>query len=145
MNIVIEENLPKYRLEQIEAMFLDLGGFNRGVVEHALIDRKGLLCIYAEIDETVVGCKIGFSPRPGFFESWIGGVSSDHQGNGIATKLQNVQHKWCKDFGYKYLQTSTGNENMPMQLINLKSGYKVIGTSIHRGTQFKVLFEKEIT
>jgi len=144
MNIIIEEELTEEKLGQIESLFLALGGFSRQVVEHSLSGRPGLVCIYGLIDDEVVGCKLGFSPRPGYFESWMGGVSNKHQGNGIATQLQEAQHNWCTEYGYKYIQTSTGNDNLPMQLINLKSGFKVVGTEIHRGTQFKVLYEKEL-
>ncbi len=144
MNIVIEYKIIEERFTQIRSLFESLGGFNETIFERDVMGKPGLLLCYAIINDKIIGCKIGFSPRPGYFESWIGGVSKTHQNAGIATQLQETQHKQCEEMGYKYLTTSTSNKNIPMQIINLKSGYNVIGTHLNRGTELKLLYEKEI-
>lgn len=74
MKIFYEETVSKERLSQIETLFQSLGGFNNAIFRNTISKNEGLLCCYAEVNDQIVACKIGYSPRPKYFESWIGGV-----------------------------------------------------------------------
>lgn len=143
MKLEIVEGYPE-QLERIEALFRSFGDFNEKVLEHTLTNRVDIICVYAYEDDLLVGCKIGFSPRLGYFESWIGGVHADYRSQGIAKKLAQALQVKIKEKGYRFLETVTSNDNLPMQLVNLKTGMRVIGTYLDRGNELKLKFQMEL-
>ncbi|UTF59606.1 GNAT family N-acetyltransferase [Gilvimarinus sp. DA14] len=143
MNIQIAEGYPA-KMESIESLFRSFGDFNENVIEHSLRNRSDIIGIYAYEKDLLVGCKIGFSPRLGYFESWIGGVHKDYQCRGIATELALALQNKVKEKGYRYLETTTANDNLPMQLVNLKTGMRVVGTYLDRGNELKLRFQLEL-
>ncbi|MFO6421983.1 GNAT family N-acetyltransferase [Motilimonas sp. KMU-193] len=143
MKLEIVEGYPD-QLKGIEALFRSFGDFNEKVLEHSLRNRVGIICVYAYENDLLVGCKIGFSPRLGYFESWIGGVHTDYRSQGIAKKLALALQETLRGKGYRFLETVTSNDNLPMQLVNLKTGMRIVGTFQDRGNELKLKFQMEL-
>lgn len=144
MNIKIHHGYPE-NLDEIEALYRSFGDFKAVVVEHILANRKNLLCAFAYSDEgQLIGCKMGFSPRPMYFESAMGGVHQDFQNQGIAKALALELQAEIKAQGFKFMETITANDNLAMQLVNLKTGMKIVGAFQDRGNELKLKFQKEL-
>jgi len=144
MEYLLEEGYAS-QTDQIQTLFLKEGGFSIKVFEHSLKNRPGILNCYAFDDGKLVGAKIGFSPRPQYFESWVGCVATEYHRQGIATQLLQLQHQWCTEKEFRYIETTTASDNIPMQLVNLKGGMKIIGTFLDRGDELKIKFQKPLT
>ena len=115
MKLEISEGYPE-QIEVIEKICRSFGDFNEKVLEHSLRGRVDIICVYAYENDLLVGCKIGFSPRLGYFESWIGGVHADFQSQGIAKKLAVALQEKVRAKGYRFLETVTSNDNLPSNL-----------------------------
>lgn len=90
--------------------------------------RTPVLTWLAIADEQVVGCKLGYERKPGHFYSWLGCVGPAHRGRGIAAELMRQQHDWCRQNGYHTVRTQTYNQWRSMLLLNIKSGFDIVGT-----------------
>jgi predicted GNAT superfamily acetyltransferase len=78
--------------------------------------------------ERVVGCKIGYEHEPGTFYSWLGCVSLQHRGRGIAAELMRQQHEAARAAGYMWVRTHTYNHWRDMLILNLRHGFAIVGT-----------------
>ncbi|MCB0365476.1 MAG: GNAT family N-acetyltransferase [Bdellovibrionaceae bacterium] len=94
--------------------------------------------------EQVVGFKLGYERKPGHYYSWMGGVDPDYRGKGIARALMEFQHSWLKSEGYKGLRTQTKNQWQEMIILNLKSGFQIIGTFTDDEGETKIIMEKAL-
>jgi addiction module HigA family antidote len=74
-----------------------------------------------------VGYKIGYEMTSRLYYSWIGGVLSSMRGRGIARKLMEIQHDEIKKRGYSCIRTHTRNKYREMLVLNIKSGFDIIG------------------
>lgn len=55
------------------------------------------------------------------------------------------QHRAIKELGYTYVRTSTKNKYREMLLLNIKSGFDIMGTEKKlREAQQSILLEKEL-
>lgn len=99
---------------------------------------------YAYEDSVLIGYKIGYEPRPRYFESFLGAIRPDRRREGIAQHLMELQHKWCLDQGYRYITTTTAASNNAMIILNLKAGFTIVGTLLDRGNNHKVMLQKEL-
>ena len=91
----------------------------------------------------IIGCKLGYEREPGLFYSWLGCVDSNFQGQGIAAELMHQQHDWCRAQGYKTVQTKTYNQWRSMLLLNIRSGFAIVGTEPGR-YGLKIVLEKAL-
>ena len=94
--------------------------------------------------EQVVGFKLGYSDRPGRFYSWLGGVAPEHQRRGIATELMRRQHARCREVGYARVRTHTVNERKPMLILNIQSGFDIIGVTASAGKALRIVLERRL-
>ena len=99
---------------------------------------------YAYDGNELVGYKLGFEPRPRYFESFMGAVRPDRRREGIAARLMEVQHHWCKEQGYRFITTITAASNNAMIILNLKAGFVIAGTLLDRGNNHKVMLQKDL-
>ena len=102
---------------------------------------KLFLC-FAKEENDVVGFKVGFQERPYYFDSWRGGVLASHRRRGIAQRLMQIQHEWCKEQGFRIVSTITGNTNTGMLITNLRGGFQIVGTYFDRKKHVKVVQQK---
>lgn len=92
-----------------------------------------------------VGFKIGYrAEEEGIFYSWLGGVRPDRRRLGVATQLMNEQHQRVWDKGYRRIRTKTLNDRSEMLILNLRAGFRVIGTQ-DSARGLKILLEKALT
>ncbi len=103
--------------------------------------RKLLICLALQ-DGEAVGFKVGFEVSPRTFDSWRGAVLESARRQGIAETLMAMQHDWCRENGLRVIKTTTNSDNAPMLILNLKSGFEIVGTFVHRRKRLKVLQEK---
>ena len=96
------------------------------------------------IDGELVGFKVGRSNDPRTFESWSGGVLPDARQQGIASQLARMQEAWCRAQGFQFIQTETAHDNRAMLTVNLKAGFCITGTRLDRGTNLKVVLQKQL-
>ena len=103
--------------------------------------RRLLLCL-ALHNGDLVGFKVGFEAQPRTFESWRGGVHEDARRNGVARELMRMQHVWCQEKGFQVIKTTTSSDNVPMLIVNLQSGFEIVGSFVNRHKRLKILQEK---
>ena len=130
--------------EQIDQLAKLLTGFKRDSFEAQFSYRKDILCCFAWDDNQLVGSKIGFQERPGYFESATGEVSEKYRNQGIAGKLLEMQHEWCKEAGYIYINTYTSGNNAPMLILNIKAGFEICGFKVDRHEIYNVVLQKKL-
>lgn len=106
------------------------------------VDMVGLIAVDGE---RLCGFKIGFQRSPDTFYSWIGGVTPDYRQRGIAKSLMTRQHEIAKELGYKYIRTSTKNKYREMLVLNIRSGFDIVGVERKlKESELSILLEKEI-
>lgn len=111
---------------------------------HATFDAlKNVHLLIAYIDNQAVGFKMGYPKDETTFYSWLGGVLPERQGYGIAAELMRLQHEWCLKNGYLKVQTKTQNRFRKMLLLNIRSGFDIIGTQ-ESNEGFKIVLEKNL-
>ena len=92
----------------------------------------------------VIGYKIGYELESDCFYSWLGGVDLNFRNKGIASKLMKQQHLYLKEKGYRIVQTKTKNKWRNMLILNIKSGFDVIGTYTDNKGEPKIILEKSL-
>jgi hypothetical protein len=98
----------------------------------------------AAIEGRTIGYKLGWEQDSWVFYSWLGGVLPDYQGVGIASALMRIQHEWCRQQGYHKIATKTQNRWREMLILNLKSGFEVVGTHESSSGGLKIMMEKDL-
>lgn len=109
----------------------------------AAANYPGLLVQLAQSANCIIGCKLGYERGPGLFYSWLGCVDAQFRGQGIAADLMQQQHDWCRAQGYKTVQTKTYNQWRSMLLLNIRSGFAIVGTEPGR-YGLKIVLEKSL-
>ena len=89
--------------------------------------KNNLIILIAFIDGLPCGYKIGFERSSRIFYSWIGGVLPKYRSNGIGRKLLEKQHMIIPLRGYSCISTFTENKYKEMLLLNIKSGFDIVG------------------
>lgn len=102
-----------------------------------------LTCL-AFLEGALVGYKIGYRDAPKTFYSWRGGTHPSARRQGVAETLMARQHAWCRAHGFRVIKTTTNGDNRPMLILNLKSGFEIVGSFVNRGKRLKVLQEKAL-
>jgi GNAT superfamily N-acetyltransferase len=99
---------------------------------------------WAELQSEIVAVKIGYEKDPLHFYSWVGGVSAEHRGKGLASALMKRQHEWCRERGFKVISTKTMNRWKDMLIMNIKEGFEIRGTQIDKNGQLKIVMAKSL-
>lgn len=143
--IQLVEGYPEKQLQELEELAKKEGHFDLKFFEQQLEGRQLILSCFAYIDGRMIGYKIGFRDRPGYFESHIGGVDREHRRKGVAAALMSAQHDWCKTAGFSIVTTTTEGDNRPMLIANLNAGFEVCGTFWDRRKILKVILQKKLS
>lgn len=131
-------------IARLEEACFDLRKYDEKRLRYELDSQNNVLTILASNENEYVGYKIGYERRSAQFYSWQGGVHPSYRGQGIARELMKEQHKALKDKGYTRVRTQTGNEFKSMLLLNIKSGFDIIGTFLNRKGSIRIMLEKDI-
>lgn len=106
--------------------------------------RRRLLLIALDTHKRrVVGYKFGYEDRPGRFYSWLGGVHPAYRRRGLGRALMEHQHALLTRAGYRTLRTITLNRHRGMLMLNLASGFDIVGTLWSRG-ELRIVLEKSL-
>ena len=137
----------KDTLQRVAKINQDIFGFNESAdALSKLFRHKTNILIYLAFKEKeLVGFKIGFEKTPFVFESWRGGVTPSERRKGIAMKLMQLQHEWCRRNHYRVVKTTTNSDNVGMLLLNRKSGFEIVGRFRNSHQRVKILQEKHFT
>jgi len=111
----------------------------------AQMKSKSQLLVNISLDgRKVIGYKIGYPLEEEKFYSWLGGVDLAYRNQGIASMLMEKQHSYLKEKGYKVVQTKTKNKWRSMIILNIKSGFDIIGTYTDEMGEPKIILEKRL-
>jgi len=109
-----------------------------------LKSHTGIYLLIAKIENQEVGFKLGYEKDNTTFYSWLGGVLPEFRGLGVASDLMVFQQEGCIKKGYKLIQTKTKNKFKEMLLLNIKSGFQIIGFEEVAGGESKIILEKKV-
>ncbi|GAB3916581.1 GNAT family N-acetyltransferase [Larkinella terrae] len=112
--------------------------------EFEAVKNRNLLTILALDNQAVVGYKMGYQRKPGHFYSWLGCVSPDYRRQGIAGEFMNRQHDWCRSNGFHTVRTHTRNQWRDMLILNIRSGFDIIGTIASADSHTTIVLEKRL-
>ena len=97
-----------------------------------LLDRlpkvTGLALVAARrADGALLGFKLGYARGEGTFYSWLGGIHPSIRRQGVGRRLMERQHAWARERGYAFVETRTRTANNAMIILNLQSGFQIVG------------------
>jgi GNAT superfamily N-acetyltransferase len=123
--------------------------FEQPMAEQAILDEAknkfDLVILIAWAGTAACGYKVGFQHSAKRFYSWIGGVHPNYRAKGIAKRLMRGQHSIAKKLGYKYVFTYTKNRYRPMLVLNIKTGFDIIGVRHNLGSDGQsIILEKAL-
>jgi len=127
--------------ELIEKVF---GSLDEEAFQGVVKNRRNFLLVKAFIEGELVGFKLGYQHDHETFYSWLGAIDPKFRGLGIASELMKFQHDWCLSQGFKKIQTKTKNKWKEMIILNIKSGFQIIGSYTDEHGETKLILEKEL-
>ena len=101
-----------------------------------------ILCVLAYEGEKLIGFKLGYARDSEQFYSWLGGVLPEYHKLGVASELMRQQHDWCAKNQFKKISTKSSNQFSSMIRLNLKYGFKIVGTTTDDDGKVKIIFVK---
>lgn len=113
--------------------------------EERILDAEDLYTVLALHQGKIVGFKIGFRIAPKIFYSWLGGVAKHFRNLGIASKLMEKQHLWCRRNGFDLIRTKTKNEFKAMLILNIKHNFDIVNVYRNRQNELKIVLEKDLS
>ena len=120
-----------------------LGSVPDDEIDGVLENRTDFALQFAVHDGRPVGFKIGYRQDRERFYSWLGGVLPEWRKRGIGQALMAAQHEHCRKAGFKVIETRTKNKWRDMLVLNLKSGFDVVGTFTDERREPKIILENE--
>ena len=78
-------------------------------------------------DGALLGFKLGYERGEGIFYSWLGGIHPSIRRQGVGRRLMQLQHDWARERGYAFVETRTRTANNAMIILNLQSGFQIVG------------------
>lgn len=124
-----EKTFPLFNIEKFKSRMKDK-------------NKIKIFCLY--IDSELAGFKIGYEKNIKTHYSWLGAVQEKYRRLGIAQTLMQTQHTWAKEHKYKYVETKSENKFKDMMILNLRSGFEIVGTESSPSHQTKILFRKQL-
>ena len=107
------------------ALFPD---FTDGYLTDRLPTVTGLAVVAARgADGSLLGFKLGYARGEGTFYSWLGGIHPSIRRQGVGRRLMQRQHGWARERGYAFVETRTRTANNAMIILNLQSGFHIVG------------------
>lgn len=90
-----------------------------------------------------IAYKIGFEQSPDVYYSFSGGVLPRCRRQGIARALIAEQHRFARELGYRVVRTHTKNIYREMLLLDIASGFDVVGVIQKTGEELQsIVLEK---
>ena len=127
-----------------ETIFGAYGHRFAGSFDEEIEGRQDVLALIAHLEGNPVGYKVGYRYKPGRYYSWTGGVLPDYRRSGVARRMQDWQHGWCRSRGYKFIEFNSFNKFREMLLFGLSSGFVPVGVSWRKEKELVIRFEKDL-
>ncbi|MBO6558871.1 MAG: GNAT family N-acetyltransferase [Pseudomonadales bacterium] len=137
------EGYPREHAPAIESLARTAGMFDGYDLASSMNGRDIVLSCLAYCEEDLVGFKLGFGERVGYFQSWMGMVAPTHRRKGLAQELTEAQHSWCLDNGFHTITAVTTGDNHAMLITNIRAGFNITGTYLDRDV-LKVVLQKNL-
>jgi len=138
--------LPPFDASFLEALH-GLGGEVLGTLDRDEMEwrltRMPDPSVHVAREGQLLGLELGYATGRRRYHSWLGGVRAEARRRGIALGLMNVQHDWLRANGYGSVETATVPDNAAMLSLNLRVGFRVIGT-YGRGDRMRVMMAKDL-
>lgn len=109
-----------------------------------LAGKSSVLIQTCRLDGQLVGFKIGYGDSKHRFYSWLGAVDPAFHRLGVASALMSAQHDWCRDQGFREIETRTTNDHPAMLILNVKSGFAVSGTCVDGNGRLKIIMVRKL-
>lgn len=115
-------------------VFLNVPELNQYLSLHEMEKKLGNehLIIIAEIDQMLVGFKIGYLKNNSEFYSWLGGVVPQYRQIGVAQKLLLFQETCVKKMGIKSISVKSMNKFPSMLRMLVKNGYEIMSVDFYK-------------
>ncbi len=107
-------------------------------------EKPGLMVLLAWESDDCVGVKMGYRRNESTFYSWLGGVLPEARGQGVARRLMQAQHEWAAAQGYRYVTTETYNRYRGMLVLNVRTGFDVVGTQTDTKGETKIMLRRAL-
>jgi GNAT superfamily N-acetyltransferase len=111
-------------------------------------DRLGLLrtveLYLASVADRPIAFKLGYAVTKTVYFSWLGGVDESFRRRGVASRLASYQHRQLAETGMRAVETRTRSSNNAMLIVNLKTGFQIVGVEADPYGRFVVLQRKEL-
>lgn len=114
-------------------------------IENRIRQNSKFFLIQCFIEEKLIGFKLGYKINSSEFYSWLGGVDPNFRGLGLAQEMMKIQHNWCQSQGFQKISTKTKNRFKEMLILNLRSGFKIVGTQLEPNKELKIVLEKNLS
>lgn len=114
-----------------------------GYFSERVADKRFLLLV-AEIDNVLVGYKLGYWLDDNCFYSWLGGVHPDYRKQGIAKALLLEQERRVGELGVKEIWVKSMNQYKSMLLLLIAQGYAITGVHVNAQGKEKIHFSKKL-
>lgn len=137
-----EHAIPRDVLDEIQKVHQLV--FDGDLLKEKKLQKSQFFALVATLEGQVIGFKLGYEMEPGVFYSWLGGVDPDYRKQGVAQQLMASQHAYCLEKGYKKVRTYGRNSKKAMLLLNIKSGFDIVGTFVDDKGRHKIVFEKNL-
>ena len=142
---ITEVGPPEYPLISVlrDTIFAEHNHVYRTSFEDMVRDRHDLICLMAHLEGNPVGYKVGYRERPGAYYSYSGGVLKDYRGQGIASRLQAMQHGMIKARGYTSVYFNSFNKFRNMLLFGLDTGFVPVGVEYRPEGEISIKLTKD--
>ena len=141
--LCLEGRIPGNRLRALLNLHKQI--FGSSISPHdfrrRLARKRSLMCMLALSGGKLIGYKIGYERNT---DEWLGGVTKKYRRTGIATELMKRQHDLARRLGYKRVMTESGNEWREMIILNLESGFDIVGTCTDKDGHLRVIMAKSL-
>jgi len=107
-------------------------------------EKPGLMLLLAWEGDDLLGFKMGYRRSDAHFYSWLGGVHPGARGQGVARRLMTAQHDWLASQGYTHVTTETYNRYREMLLLNITSGFDIVGTLTTLKGETKIVLRRDL-
>lgn len=145
MKYEIHETLTDKIAKEIELIYPQVfGSFEKEKFFKRFSYHQKFILIMAYKNHEPVGFKFGYGESHDLFYSWTGGVIPSARNHGLASEMMRMQHDRCREIGYVRIETRSRNKFPEMVALNMKFGFRIVGTFTDTDNAPKIIFRKEL-
>ncbi|WOT05350.1 GNAT family N-acetyltransferase [Shewanella youngdeokensis] len=108
-------------------------GYSKQEINTRLQDSPRALLLITRIEGDIAGFKLGYQLTDNTFYSWLGGVTPDYRGLGLAKHMLEHQERWAAKQGYCCIEVKT--RNCFPAMLNMLIGQRYQITAVQANSQ----------